>query len=94
MTYEGGEVDDLRLAYAMSVHKAQGSEYAVVIMPLVPGHYIMLQRKPFYTAITRAKKQVYLAGSKKAMQMAVTNDRTRKRYSLLAERLHGELGID
>ena len=94
VTYEGGEVDDLRLAYAMSVHKAQGSEYAVVIMPLVPGHYIMLQRNLFYTAITRAKKQVYLAGSKKAMQMAVTNDRTRKRYSLLAERLHGELGID
>ena len=54
----------------------------------------MLQRNLFYTAITRAKKQVYLAGSKKAMQMAVTNDRTRKRYSLLAERLRGELGID
>ena len=85
--YDGAEVEDLRLAYAMSVHKAQGSEYAVVIMPLVPSHYILLQRNLFYTAVTRARKQVYLAGSLKAMQMAVGNDRTQKRYSLLAERL-------
>ena len=78
---------DLRLAYAMSVHKSQGSEYATVIMPLVPSQYIMLQRNLFYTAITRAKKQVHLAGSKRAMRTAVENDKTRKRYSLLAERL-------
>ena len=87
VVYEGAEVDNLRLAYAMSVHKSQGSEYAVVIMPLVPSHYMMLQRNLFYTAITRAKKQVYLAGSRKAMATAVQNDKTRKRYSLLAERL-------
>ena len=87
VTYEGVEISDLRLAYAMSVHKSQGSEYAVVLMPLVLSHYILLQRNLFYTAITRAKKQVYLAGSKKALAAAVGNDRTRKRYSLLAERL-------
>lgn len=87
VTYEGAEVEELRLSYAMSVHKSQGSEYAVVIMPLVPSHYMMLQRNLFYTAITRAKQQVYLAGSRKALAMAVQNDKTRKRYSLLAERL-------
>lgn len=87
VTYEGAEVEELRLSYAMSVHKSQGSEYAVIIMPLVSSHYMMLQRNLFYTAITRAKKQVYLAGSKKALAMAVQNDKTRKRYSLLAERL-------
>jgi exodeoxyribonuclease V alpha subunit len=87
VVYEGNEISDLQLAYAMSVHKAQGSEYAVVIMPLVPSHYVMLQRNLFYTAVTRAKKQVYLAGSRRAMQLAVSNNRTQKRYSLLAERL-------
>ena len=87
VTYEGAEVSDLRLAYAMSVHKSQGSEYGAVIMPLVLSHYILLQRNLFYTAVTRARKQVYLAGSKRALRMAVENDKTRKRYSLLAERL-------
>ncbi len=90
VVYEGAEAGDLRLAYAMSVHKSQGSEYATVIMPLVAGHYIMLQRNLFYTAITRAKKSVHLAGSEKALRAAVENDRTRKRYSLLAYRLKQE----
>lgn len=90
VVYEGAEAGDLRLAYAMSVHKSQGSEYATVIMPLVAGHYIMLQRNLFYTAITRAKKSVHLAGSEKALRTAVENDRTRKRYSLLAYRLKQE----
>ena len=87
VTYEGAEISDLRLAYAMSVHKSQGSEYGAVIMPLVMSHYLLLQRNLFYTAITRAKKQVYLAGSQRALRLAVENDKTRKRYSLLAERL-------
>lgn len=87
VSYEGAEAEELRLSYAMSVHKSQGSEYAVVIMPLVNSHYIMLQRNLFYTAITRARQQVHLAGSRKAMRTAVENDKTRKRYSLLAERL-------
>lgn len=87
VTYEGQEMDELSLAYAMSVHKSQGSEYPTVILPLVPSHYILLQRNLFYTGITRAKKSVVLVGSKKALTMAVNNDRTRKRYSLLAARL-------
>ena len=87
VTYTSGEIEELHLAYAMSVHKSQGSEYATVILPLVPSHYILLQRNLFYTGITRAKKKVILVGSKRALHMAVENDRTRKRYSLLAERL-------
>ena len=90
VVYEAGEGDQLLLAYAMSVHKSQGSEYPVVILPLVPGHHRMLQRNLFYTAITRAKEKVILHGSQAAIKTAVGNDRTKKRYSLLAERLKGE----
>lgn len=85
--YEKNELMELQLAYAMSVHKSQGSEYPVILLPLVPGHHIMLQRNLLYTAVTRAKKLVILLGTKAALQTAVMNDRTRKRYTLLAERL-------
>ncbi|MBC8015451.1 MAG: ATP-dependent RecD-like DNA helicase, partial [Sporomusaceae bacterium] len=88
--YERGEVEELHLAYAMSVHKSQGSEYPVVIMPLISGHYMMLQRNLLYTAVTRAKQRVILLGSKAALNTALSNDRTKRRYSLLAERLVGE----
>ncbi|WP_371372090.1 ATP-dependent RecD-like DNA helicase [Sporomusa aerivorans] len=88
--YDKGEHDELTLAYAMSVHKSQGSEYPVVVMPLTPGHHIMLQRNLLYTAVTRAKERVILLGSPAALNTAVTSDRTRRRYSLLAERLQGE----
>jgi helicase, putative, RecD/TraA family len=88
--YERGELDELVLAYAMSVHKSQGSEYPVVVMPLVASHYRMLQRNLLYTAVTRAKQRVILLGAKPALNTALTNDRTRRRYSLLAERLRGE----
>ena len=87
VTYEAGQLDEITLAYAMSVHKSQGSEYPIVILPLVTGHSIMLQRNLLYTAVTRAKEKVILLGSKRAVQIAVRTDRTRKRYSLLAERL-------
>lgn len=90
VVYEKGEHDELTLAYAMSVHKSQGSEYPVVVMPLTPGHHIMLQRNLLYTAVTRAKERVILLGTKAALNTAVTSDRTRRRYSLLAERLRGE----
>ena len=93
VTYEEGETDELQLAYAMSVHKSQGSEYSRVVLALVPGHYIMLQRNLLYTAVTRAREKVELVGTKAALQTAVANDRTRRRYSLLKERLQesGEL---
>ena len=93
VTYEEGETDELQLAYAMSVHKSQGSEYSRVVLALVPGHYIMLQRNLLYTAVTRAREKVELVGTKAALQAAVANDRTRRRYSLLKERLqeNGEL---
>ena len=93
VTYADGEYDELQLAYAMSVHKSQGSEYSQVVVVLVPGHYIMLQRNLLYTAVTRAREKVLLVGTKAALQTAVANDRTRRRYSLLKERLQetGEL---
>ena len=87
VTYGDGETDELQLAYAMSVHKSQGSEYSRVVLALVPGHYIMLQRNLLYTAVTRAREKVELVGTKTAVQTAVANDRTRRRYSLLKERL-------
>jgi len=88
--YERAELDELVLAYAMSVHKSQGSEYPVVVMPLVAGHYVMLQRNLLYPAVTRAKQRVILIGAKASLQTALANDRTRRRYTLLAERLRGE----
>ena len=93
VTYGEGETDELQLAYALSVHKSQGSEYSRVVLALVPGHYIMLQRNLLYTAVTRAREKVVLVGTKAALQTAVANDRTRRRYSLLKERLqeNGEL---
>jgi len=90
VVYEKNEHDELTLAYAMSVHKSQGSEYPVVVMPLTPGHHIMLQRNLLYTAVTRAKERVVLLGTRAALNIAVMSDRTRRRYSLLAERLQGE----
>ncbi len=87
VTYAQGETEELQLAYAMSVHKSQGSEYPCVILLMVPSHYIMLQRNLLYTAVTRAKQRVLVVGSSKAVRTAVENDRTRRRYSLLAERL-------
>ncbi len=89
--YEQGELDELQLAYAMSVHKAQGSEYPVVILALSRSHYMLLQRNLLYTAVTRAKERVVIVGQKAALQTAVLNDRTRRRYSLLAERLQEEI---
>ena len=89
--YEGQEVDEITLAYAITVHKSQGSEYHTVIMVLVNSHAIMLQRNLFYTAVTRAKRKVILVGSKRAVQTAVQNQRTSRRFTLLIPRLQEEL---
>jgi len=89
--YDAAELAELKLAYAMSVHKSQGSEYKVVILPLSDSHYIMLQRNLLYTAVTRAKEKVVLLGSKRALATAVANDRTKRRYTFLAERLNRQM---
>ena len=87
VSYARDEFGALTLAYAMSVHKSQGSEYDIIILPLVRAHHIMLQRNLLYTAVTRAKKRVVIIGDRAALYAAVSNDRTRRRYTLLAERL-------
>ena len=91
--YSESEYDELQLAYALSVHKSQGSEYSQIVLALMPGHYIMLQRNLLYTAVTRAREKVVLVGTKAALYTAISNDRTKRRYSLLKERLqeNGEL---
>jgi len=85
--YEKDEINDVTLAYAVSVHKSQGSEYQAVIMPLMTQHFIMLQRNLFYTALTRAKKLSVIVGSYKALWIAIKNDSPVKRNSLLQEKL-------
>ncbi|MEI7811995.1 MAG: ATP-dependent RecD-like DNA helicase [Ignavibacteria bacterium] len=85
--YEYIELEELILAYAISVHKAQGSEYSVVIIPVLQEHYRMLQRNLLYTAITRGKKMVILVGTEKMISAAVRNNRSNKRYTSLKERL-------
>ena len=85
--YEKDELDDIVLAYAVSVHKAQGGEYQAVVMPLLTQHFIMLQRNLFYTALTRAKKLSLIVGSYKALHIAIKNDKPVKRNSLIKEKL-------
>ena len=86
-SYERAELDQLTHAYAVSVHKSQGSEYAAVVIPLVTQHYMMLQRSLLYTAVTRGKKLVVIVGSKRAVALAVNNADARRRYTWLAERV-------
>ncbi|MFH1452741.1 MAG: ATP-dependent RecD-like DNA helicase [Armatimonadota bacterium] len=86
--YEAHELGELVLSYACSVHKSQGSEYPCIILPLTTSHYIMLQRNLLYTAITRAKKLAVLIGSRKAISIAVGNDKIEKRYTKLSQRLY------
>jgi exodeoxyribonuclease V alpha subunit len=85
--YDWTEADQLTLAYAVSVHKAQGSEFPAVVIPLVTSHYLMLQRNLLYTAVTRAKKLCVLVGSRKAIAMAVHNNKVEQRYTALDWRL-------
>ena len=85
--YEYPELDEIVLAYAVSIHKSQGSEYPAVVIPVLTQHYILLQRNLLYTGITRGKRLVVLVGTKKAVAIAIKNDKPRKRYTLLRQRL-------
>lgn len=89
VTYEFAELDEVVHAFACSTHKSQGSEYPVVVMVLLPAHYMMLQRNLLYTGVTRARKLCVLVGSRRAIAMAVRNDTVARRYSGLAARLRG-----
>ncbi len=91
-TYERGELDQLAHAYAVSIHKSQGSEYPAVVIPVSTQHYMMLQRSLLYTAVTRGKKLVVLVGSRRAVSMAVNNADARRRYTWFAERVRAALG--
>ena len=86
--YEGTrELDDLVLAYAISIHRSQGSEFPVVILPLTTQHYVMLQRNLLYTAITRARRLMVVVGSRRAMARAIRNNAVAERFTTLSERL-------
>jgi exodeoxyribonuclease V alpha subunit len=90
VTYDWSDVDELTLAYVISVHKAQGSEFPVIVLPIVTQHYTMLQRNLLYTAITRASKLCVLAGSRRAINMAVRNNKVAHRFTALEWRLGKE----
>lgn len=92
--YEISELDELTLAYATTIHKSQGSEYPIVVMPVLMTHYVMLQRNLIYTGITRAKKICILIGTKKALSFAIRNMSVLKRNTLLKERLNPQLISD
>jgi exodeoxyribonuclease V alpha subunit len=90
-TYERTELDQLVHAYAVSVHKSQGSEYPAVVIPLVTQHFMMLQRSLLYTAVTRGKKLVVVVGTRRAVQLAVRNAESKRRYTWLAERVRAAM---
>jgi exodeoxyribonuclease V alpha subunit len=88
--YGGNELEELVHAYCISTHRSQGSEYPVIVMPVMTQHYMMLQRNLLYTAITRAKKMVVIVGSRRAVAMAVKNNKVAERYSGLLTRLQAK----
>ena len=87
IVYDFLEADELIHAYAISVHKSQGAEYPCVVMPVVVQHYMMLQRNLLYTAVTRAKKLVILVGTRRAIKIALSNNKVSQRYTALDYRL-------
>src|SRR5262249_39475478 len=90
VVYDYGELDELSLAYGLSIHRSQGSEYPAVGIPVHTQHYMMLQRNLLYTGITRGKKLVVVVGSRKALEMAVQRQDTNRRFSGLCRRLREE----
>jgi len=86
-------LDELAPAYAITIHKSQGAEFPCVVVPLATQHYMLLQRNLLYTGVTRGKKLVVLIGQRKALEMAVRNNRTEQRFSGLLERLKDSQGV-
>jgi exodeoxyribonuclease V alpha subunit len=91
VAYEFSDLDEIVLAYAVSVHKSQGSEYPAVVIPILAQHYILLQRNLIYTAITRGRNLVVMVGTRNALAMGINTHKTPKRYTLLRHRLDGTL---
>lgn len=85
--YDFSELNEIILAYAISVHKSQGSEYPAVVLPILTQHYILLQRNLIYTAVTRGRHLVVLVGTRKALHMGINNSKTRQRFTFLKQRL-------
>ena len=91
--YDSDAIDDLRLAYALSIHKSQGSDYPAVIVPLHTQHFMMLRRNLLYTAVTRARKLLVLVGPSRAIAMAIKRHDAQKRYTLLNRLLDSSTSI-
>jgi exodeoxyribonuclease V alpha subunit len=87
VVYDYGELDELALAYAITIHKSQGSEFPAVVMPLANQHYLLLQRNLLYTGLTRGRQLVVVVGQRRAWAMAIRNHETQRRYSGLLSRL-------
>ena len=87
VTYDYADINELALAFAVTIHKAQGSEYPVVIMPVFMQHYLMLSRNLIYTGLTRAKRLAIVVGTTKAIGLAVRQVKDQQRYTYLQERL-------
>jgi exodeoxyribonuclease V alpha subunit len=94
VAYDYGELDEVALAYAITVHKSQGSEFPAVVIPLATQHYLLLQRNLVYTGMTRGKRLVVLIGQKKALAMAIRNNKTERRFSGLLARLGADCRLD
>ena len=92
--YESADLAEIVLAYAITVHKSQGSEFPCVIIPLHTTHYPLLQRNLIYTAVTRGKNLVIIVGSKKALNLAIRNNRVARRFTMLRERLQADAGCN
>ena len=91
VAYDMADLNELVLAYATTIHKAQGSEYSAVVIPIHTQHYLMLQRNLLYTGITRAKERVIIVGTKQALGICISNNQVMERNSYLAERLNNQL---